>query len=204
MTTSSMLIALVVTVSAHIPRPGERATPINGRWRVTSDTCPPHFRSPGRACSKQQSLVLRVCLLCGHAPAERPAGRQTDWQHGALGDTCWSLVNVHDKILMIFFCGLGVGRNRKRVGETEAWLPGSPVCRCLISHPGSSPGETAQLGTGKERKPVREGGGAGSLTAPQAEESGNKQKLGYVSIYPTALTSGQITLQFPCLFSPSR
>ena len=34
--------------------------------------------------------------------SDRPAGRQTDRQRGALGDMCWSLVSVQDKTVKIF------------------------------------------------------------------------------------------------------
>lgn len=53
-----------------------------------------------------------MCLLCRHALADRPAGRQTDRQEGALGDMCWSLVNVQDKILKIFLW-VGGGKEQK-------------------------------------------------------------------------------------------
>lgn len=127
-------------------------------------------------------LVHRVCLLCGHALADRPAGRRIGWQDGALGDTCWSLVNVQDKILKIFLW-VGDGEEQKALWRDQGVATGE-ACVQVADLPGQlqAPGQTAQLGTGKERKPIWKGGGAVSLTVPQPEESDNKQKLVYVSI----------------------
>lgn len=89
-----------------------------------------------------------------HALADRPAGRQIDWQEGALGDMCWSLVNVQDKILKIFLW-VGGGEEQKAFGRERRhgyWkglgagdLPPSPVASPWRDSP-------AEHGEGREAK----------------------------------------------------